>query len=272
MNRIFEVGPIAVRPFRLEYFHNLIKSLFNGRSDLATYAVNGKPFTARSRGFLWLYKEFFLYKKHEFSSKTDRPVVLDVGSNTGVGIVAVKKQYPNSRIWAFEADPELAVILNGNLEKQDMLEGVVIESCAVWIEDGEISFNADGHGGGTLKACDNLESNVRVRAIDLNNWLKRFNEETIDLFKMDVEGAEFEILHHCKEHFERFSNVIIEFHVSRGEKSYLGEIISMFERAGLFVKFIDPNSWPSTPLRGCTNEEYRYESSFDIYFSRDVSE
>lgn len=268
MIKRFEVGPIALLPLSFEYFFNLLKSIVSGRSEIAAYRVYGKKFKARSRGFLWLYKEFVLYKKHDFKCSSDSPVVVDVGTNTGVGIVAIKKQYPKARIWAFEADPEIVSVLKWNLANQGLGDDIEVESCAAWVEDCDISFSVDGHGGGSLKKSENMNKQLTVRGLDLDRWLENFPEEKIDLFKLDVEGAEFEILKHCKNHLSRISKAIVEFHISREENHQLGEVIGLFENAGLFVKFIDPNSWPVLPLTGCTVDEYRYEGSFDIYFSR----
>lgn len=71
---------------------------------------------------------------------------------------------------------------------------------ALWNKDGEIEFAVDNSKtplGSTLmkskKAIWDNNDKIRVKAVDLSNFIKQFKDDVV-MLKLDVEGAEFEIL------------------------------------------------------------------------------
>lgn len=65
---------------------------------------------------------------------------------------------------------------------------VLLERKAAWVRDGEISYHANG------LASEILQGDETVSCFDLSPWLRSIGEQVI--LKMDVEGAEYELLWH----------------------------------------------------------------------------
>lgn len=123
-------------------------------------------------------------------------VFLDCGGHRGQSIKHFRKSFPEAKsftIHTFEPNSELW----GRLEKSK----VKLHKIAVWIYDGETDFYlAESRAGSTivkgkLTAHVDYEHPIKVPCIDLSKWIKEnFKQEDIIYLKLNIEGAEYEIL------------------------------------------------------------------------------
>jgi hypothetical protein len=67
-----------------------------------------------------------------------------------------------------------------------------------------------------------------VRAIRLRDLM----DERIDFLKIDIEGAEYDVLGDCADKLENVENLFVEYHVRSSEEQHLDEILSWIRRAG----------------------------------------
>ncbi len=186
--------------------------------------------------FVWQYKEIFLDECYKFlsSKKTsEKPIIYDCGSNIGMSILYFKKLYPHSKIIAFEADPNIQEILKSNLINNN-INDVEVVSGAVWINSDGVNFSADGADGGLIAIDNNLP---KIKSIRLRDYLER--EESVDMLKIDIEGAEAEVLFDCSGQLQKIENLFIEYHAFRNQKQTLGNILSILTENG-FRYFIKP--------------------------------
>lgn len=176
--------------------------------------------------FIWQFKEIFVDEIYKFKSNSQQPVIFDCGANVGTSCLYSKQLFPNAKIKAFEADPMIADILKTNLTRNDINDVEVINK-AVWIDDKGIEFGSDGADGGSIKANKN---NIKIATIRLKNFLEK--EEKIDLLKIDIEGAEYEVLKDCAESLNNVQHIFIEYHSWNSENQKLSEILQIFENNG----------------------------------------
>jgi len=121
-----------------------------------------------------------------------KSIFIDCGGYKGDGIKFAKEYYPNHDIHTFEANRALWKYLkNTNLHKE-----------AVWDKDGEIDFYIAGEDAGStavqgkLTAHIDYDNPVKVKAIDLSQWIKKnFDKDDHIVLKLNVEGAEYPILY-----------------------------------------------------------------------------
>ncbi len=145
-------------------------------------------------------------------------VLLDCGAFTGDSVPTLVKGYGAfDRIVCFEANP--------NLEMST--EGIPVEvvRAAVWKEDGEMTFFFGEHdtqssvmenkttGGFTQ------ERSTQVKSVDIARWIVR-NVGVDDrvTLKLDIEGAEFDVLEHLLGHpgaLSKLEHVLVEWHNDR---------------------------------------------------------
>ena len=81
--------------------------------------------------FVWQFKEIFVDEIYRFESINDSPVIYDCGANIGTSCLYFKEIHPNAKITAFEADPEIASVLETNLLENGLSDVKIIKKAPV---------------------------------------------------------------------------------------------------------------------------------------------
>jgi FkbM family methyltransferase len=147
----------------------------------------------RARELRYLFREIFEAGTYLFHTDRPRPLILDCGSNIGMSILFFKRLYPNSRIVGFEADPMTFERLKWNVE-QNQLRDVTLNHCAVIDKDGSIEFYRDKLVTGRLNMSIEQRRNEGEKIVVPARRLSSFVTEEVELLKLDVEGAETNVL------------------------------------------------------------------------------
>ncbi len=173
--------------------------------------------------FIWQYKELYVEEIYKFSEKNKDIVILDCGANIGLSCLYFKSLFPSSTIKAFEADPEISNILEKNLNNNHVDDIEVINK-AVWINNDGIEFNSDGADGGSINGSG---SKIKIESMRLKQYLNKLNH--VSLLKIDIEGAEYEVLKDCSSELFRVKNIFIEYHSWNNSEQRLSEILAILE-------------------------------------------
>lgn len=126
--------------------------------------------------------------------------VFDIGANAGHHLLLLSKLCgPEGHLHAFEPVPENVACLSETL-RLNRLSNVTLHELAVSDGEGtaEFKFNGvfDGFGclaqGGHGRSADRAvpRGSIRVQTIDLDTFCERFRISSVDLIKVDIEGAE----------------------------------------------------------------------------------
>jgi FkbM family methyltransferase len=161
---------------------------------------------------LEVYKKIFI--DEEYALPFDSPIlsIIDLGANTGMASLYFHRAFPNAQIVTIEPDPANFEILTRNLSG---LPNVKPIRAAVWTHDGEIQLFDPGIGAWGLQVSENTTSSapsVTVPAISLPSLLREFPSGHLDLLKIDIEGAEKEILENADSWMPSVKAVVIELH------------------------------------------------------------
>ncbi len=207
-----------------------IEASLRGRSRYqpGTIRVDGAPlhFTDAA-SLLSAWEEIFVGRCYEFTEPPAPDLILDVGANIGLSTRFFLGRYPSARVVAFEPDPALFACLERNVAEFGP-DRVELQQAAVWREAGELPFYAEGADGGRLSAGP--EATLTVPAVTLDRWL---DAERIDLLKIDVEGAEGEILESIAGRLGAVQRLFVEYHSQPGEPQRLDRILAIFGSAGM---------------------------------------
>ncbi len=176
--------------------------------------------------FIWQFKEIFVDDNYKFNSCSDEPVIFDCGSNVGTSCLYFSRLYPKSKIYAFEADPDVYSVLIQNVKSYGM-SNVTVFNKAVWKDEDGIEISQSGADGSSMFTEG---EKVKVQSISLNNLINK--EAVIDLLKIDIEGAEYEVLVDCKNSLSKVKNIFVEYHSYLNGGQKLGEILTLFEQSG----------------------------------------
>jgi FkbM family methyltransferase len=136
-------------------------------------------------------------------------VIIDAGANIGMASIFYAVKYPNARIIAIEPEESNFALLVKNTCSYRNITAI---RAALWNCDGEISIG--------LPAPDSYEKwgfqtgipgNGKARAVTMQTLLDEIGVETVDLLKMDIEGAEKEVFQSCN-WMHRVKVLVIELH------------------------------------------------------------
>ena len=131
-------------------------------------------------------------------------VVADVGANIGVLTVLLADVASRGRVVAFEPAPENLDYLHRNVARATNVEVV---AAAVGASDGELRFDVNpDYPAGAHVAEDGA---LRVPCRSLDSWVAERGLDRLDALKIDVEGAEPDVLSGAAETIRRFTPVIV---------------------------------------------------------------
>ena len=143
--------------------------------------------------------------------------VLDVGAHKGSFAVRAALAGPKTKVHAVEPEPENLRYLNANIAL-NRLENVVVHAAAVSADPGHALLYVGGHrGSGTNsllreRVKGDEEISVAVPTISLDDLLETAGGQ-VDLMKMDVEGAEYAVLHAVSSKaLRRIHRIVLEYH------------------------------------------------------------
>jgi len=146
-------------------------------------------------------------------------ILIDCGASNGSAIGEIDRQFgPFERIFAFEPNPGNA----SSIPRGDP-RLVVIEE-AVSTKNGSARFYlSEQFDGSTLypeKISGNIDKNryIDVQTVDFADWLdKTVAPQDKVVCKMDIEGAEFDVLEHLlkRKKARLIDLLLVEWHVSR---------------------------------------------------------
>ena len=158
------------------------------------------------------FKEIFWGLEYgEVLKMSDIHTVFDIGANTGMASLFFLASLPLKKLIAVEANPGLIPELNTILDDKR----VEVENLAIYGERGSMKFNvSENHRESTICEDENAEGKnvVAVSTLLLDDLLKKHSLEEADLLKMDIEGAEYNILENTPESFLKFKYIYIEIH------------------------------------------------------------
>jgi len=246
--------------------------MFDGTDRYGTKEMCG-PFTVTINdgpNFYVCYKDIFVGGIYAFSTETDRPRVIDCGSNIGVSILYFKYHYPTANVLGFEPDPKILPLLRQTLAENALTDVEVVEA-AVAGKPGQMDFFMDGKYGSTLFADAAKHDGhdrpvISVPTVPLADYLN----ESIDLLKMNIEGAEWPVLQAAESKIRQVREIIIEYHHLPGLPRTLHDILALLHRNGFeyLINDYDPSINPGTqpPFRLDSNSRY-----FLLIYARRVS-
>ncbi len=202
----------------------------------------GHPFEyVDSSSYFFLHEEIFKEEVYAFNTAKPSPRIIDGGANIGLSVIYFKRRFPNARITAFEADPAVAEVLKRNLQSQRLTDVEVIAE-ALWSHDGNLEFQPEGADGGRINST--ADNAVRVPSVALSHYL----DKPIDFLKLDIEGAEFDVLQSCQSKLEPVSNAFIEYHSKSDQQQMLPELLTLLKKAGFRCFVTAPSVFSPKPL------------------------
>lgn len=176
-------------------------------------------------------KEFFGDKRMDFYSERPDPIIIDCGANVGISILRFKSLFPKAKINAFEPDKNIFKCLEANLKANNVTDVILIQK-AVWTNNDGVDFGSEGADGGSIFFSENIN---KVPTIRLKDFLSSFDQ--IDFLKIDIEGAETDVLIDCKEELKKVKYLFVEYHSFVDQPQNLDKLLNVLNE-NLFRYYI----------------------------------
>lgn len=195
--------------------------------------MNGKLFKRKilNKGALWLS---YLKLAPILRNVGKDSVVLDCGAN--VGDITKKFAATGATVYAFEPDPVAFAVLQKRFEN---VPNVTLLNKGVWDKNTQLSLYThkdSNEGDAAFTVSSSIVSNkvnvdaanaTQIDVVDLTEFIESLGRR-VNLIKLDVEGAETEILKKVleKETYRLFDAMYVETHETKilGQKEELDAI------------------------------------------------
>jgi FkbM family methyltransferase len=206
-----QIGKLFFDRRRYYFYYYLLRFQLLGKAKRGEKRLMRFPgmklWTYDPLSVLWQYKEIVLENGYHLDSLSPEVVILDCGANVGMSIVQFAHRFPKNPILAFEANPQIAELLKTNLLINNISSCEVVEK-AVWIhsEGVEMSITPDDASSTSIKG---LQTQL-IPSVDFNEILQNLKAPAI--MKMDIEGAEMNVLPHCSGSMQKLQHIFMEYH------------------------------------------------------------
>jgi FkbM family methyltransferase len=146
-------------------------------------------------------------------------VVVDCGANIGITSLFLAARYPGATILSVEPHPENFALLETNVAEVPRI--LPIRACVTGTPQSAVRFTADQAAWGNRIATD--AHGVLIPAITIEELCKQNGIEKIDLLKLDIEGAEEQVLENGT-FLARTELIIVELHGHYGFQCFQRDI------------------------------------------------
>lgn len=199
--------------YRFRKKSNKYKKYQNKFFSISLSAFHNKKIYLRIyAGDIDIFYEIFYRKIYELPESKNNLLIIDVGANTGLATLYFLNKMPNAIIYCIEPDPDNFLILQKNLQTEIENGKVIIELAALSDKDGFVNLTNNRFKYNTSITNELTANEAPTIAYSVASFLKKYNINKVDLFKIDIEGAEENIFENYVSWFGTVQEILIEFH------------------------------------------------------------
>ncbi len=175
------------------------------------------------------FDEIFVNRIYDIGNVAN-PHLVDVGANIGLAALYFRRRYRSFTGVCFEPDPAICDVLRQNLNAWGCT-AVDVHQAAAGSADGQTTFHAEGADGGRVVAETAPAAGSRLLTVQTLR-LSRFLDRPVDLLKIDVEGAELDVLREARPALANVRRCFVEIHSYLNEPQAYWEVFQILQQAG----------------------------------------
>jgi FkbM family methyltransferase len=194
--------------------------------------------------FCSCYEEVFRNGIYAFEPATSRPFIVDAGANIGLAVIYFTQRFPSCEIVAIEADPRVFGVLAQNVRAAGY-NNVELVDKALWVSEDGIDFFQEGADAGRIPRSDDapVGPRIHVSTVRLSSFLTRH----VDFLKLDIEGAEVDVLNESAHLLKNVERLFVEYHSFEKEPQRLDTLLTLLRDSGFRV-YIQTAICPPRPF------------------------
>lgn len=175
------------------------------------------------------YKHIFDWGVYDFRPQSPAPRVLDCGAHIGLSALRFLRLAPGARVTCFEPDPRVVPLLRQNLRQNADGRAVEVVTAALAAKRGKAAFVDDGADGGALSPhTDSAAHAQTVATVRLSDYLN----QPVDFLKMNIEGAELDVLREAAPKLHNVRQLVVEYHGFPQPGQVLHELLELLHQCG----------------------------------------
>jgi FkbM family methyltransferase len=180
-----------------------------GRRTIAMAPRGGGPplFLRPGSSDFGAYDKVMREEGYHFTPRTSPTVIVDAGANVGMASVYFARKFPGARVIAIEPERSNFELLRRNVKPYPNVEPFL---GALWSESLDIEIVDPGLGNQGFQVKPDIGGGVP--ALSVVDLMKRFDLGHIDILKIDIEGAEREVMGSSDAWIGKVGAVIAELH------------------------------------------------------------
>lgn len=177
-----------------------------------------------------------LREKH--GTNDNKIVILDAGANIGAFSILAEKLFKNAIILAYEPEKSNARILSDNIKLNGIQDKVFVYEQALTANEGEqnlfLSKQEYAHSMIKSQVEESFLGSVKVSCVNIYGIMKKRNLNRVNIFKLDIEGEEYEVFYGFSEEiFKKINYILFELH---DRKNYSkDELLNFLKKNGFGI-------------------------------------
>jgi FkbM family methyltransferase len=198
--------------------------------------------TIYCRSSLWdlgVVHDTFVGRYH-LPPETLHPIhtILDLGSNIGLTMAHYAALFSEARILGIELDRSNYEVCKRNIEAFQHRCRII--HGAVWHKAGEVCYGGARESGYAIVTEEAGQVKNTVRAVTMESLIDELGAPVVDFVKVDIEGAEKEVLQNAAPWIQRVRCLKVEVHPEKASTIYtLKMCIEDLEKLGMSCT-VDP--------------------------------
>jgi FkbM family methyltransferase len=157
------------------------------------------------------FEEVFVAREYDLPFSDFEPVqIIDLGANIGYASVYFSARWPGAKVLAVEPDGQNTAMLERNTRPWP---GITRLQAAVWAHPARVAIANPADASNAFRMQEFPEDDgSSVTAFTVDQLIDSVGCDRLDLLKMDVEGAERDILQNADSWLSRVNVLVVELH------------------------------------------------------------
>jgi FkbM family methyltransferase len=158
---------------------------------------NGVIWDGINEATAFIFAEIFIYDMYPLRLSKPDPVIVDIGANIGCFSLYAHLRYPQAKIYSVEADPAVYKVAAENIASNGLADHINLKNLALSSSDGIIAlFQSEVSGWSSLYDAMGARQGrkIEVESLSLTSFCRKTGITEIDFLKIDIEGAEYDLI------------------------------------------------------------------------------
>lgn len=184
---------------------------------LIEYTIPGitSPVFLREKSSDYLVlNQVFVEQQYALEDEKEIEWIIDAGAHIGLASLYFARQFPQAKIIAIEANAENYALLDKNTQAFSNIKTL---HAALWNQATEMTVLDPGRGPWgyiTQEAVFSDSQDHRIQGITVSDIMHEYNIDMLDILKLDIEGAEIEVMEGAEDWIQKVNILMAELHES----------------------------------------------------------